>query len=185
MIHLDPSLGGNAMYKTLTAAALAASLAVPALAFDLGGAVSAVDKAAKDPNSVAQSAGDAAGKELTKKLKKVQNDKGPIVFKTGKADLDAAKCEKTLKAIDGIIKQYPGFKVQIEGHTDNKGKADVNLKLSQARAEAVVAWLTAHLQTPADRMVAKGFGDTVPLVDNKTEKNRAKNRRVDFSVTKL
>jgi outer membrane protein OmpA-like peptidoglycan-associated protein len=177
------------MFKILSAAALAATLAVPALAFDLGGAVSAVDKASKDPKASSQSLGEAAGQkamdELTKKLKNVQNEKGPIVFKTGKADLDAAKCERTLKAIDGIIKQYPGFKVQIEGHTDNKGKADSNLKLSQARAEAVVAWLTGHLQTPTDRMSAKGFGDTQPIADNKTEKGRAKNRRVDFSVTKL
>jgi outer membrane protein OmpA-like peptidoglycan-associated protein len=173
------------MLKMLSAAALAATLTVPALAFDLGGAVNAVDKAAKDPSSATQAVGDAAGKELTKKLKNVQNEKGPIVFKTGKADVDASKCEKTLKAIDGIIKQYPGFKVQIEGHTDNKGKADVNLKLSQARAEAVIAWLTGHLQTPGDRMVAKGFGDTQPIADNKTEKGRAKNRRVDFSVTNM
>ena len=95
------------------------------------------------------------------------------------------KCNNTLKAIDGIIKQYPGFKVQIEGHTDNKGKAAANLKLSQSRAEAVVSWLTSNLQTPADRMVAKGFGDTVAIADNKTEAGRVKNRRVDFSVTKM
>lgn len=164
-------------------------MAAPLAALDLGGALNKAAEAAKDPNKAAESAGNAAGdaaiNELTKKLKNVQNEKGPIVFKTGKADLDAAKCEKTLKAIDGIIKQYPGFKVQIEGHTDNKGKAATNLALSQKRAEAVVAWLTGNLQTPADRMVAKGFGDSQPIGENKTEKGRAKNRRVDFSVTKL
>jgi outer membrane protein OmpA-like peptidoglycan-associated protein len=122
---------------------------------------------------------------LTAKLKAVQNEKGPIVFKLGKAELDAAKCEQTLKSIDGLIKNAPGFKVQIEGHTDNKGKAASNLKLSQARAEAVRQWLIDHLQTPADRMSAKGFGDTAPIASNKTEAGRAKNRRVDFSVSKL
>lgn len=176
------------MLKILSAAAMAATLATSAVAFDLGSAVNAVDKAVKDPNAAVQSVGDAASDkaaaELTKKLKNVQNEKGPIVFKTGKADIDEKKSERTLKAIDGIIKQFPGFKVQIEGHTDNKGKAATNLALSQKRAEAVVAWLTGHLQTPADRMVAKGFGDTQPLADNKTEAGRAKNRRVDFSVTK-
>ena len=164
-------------------------LAAPLAALDLGGALNKAAEVAKDPNKAAEAAGNAAGDaamgELTKKLKNVQSENGAIVFKTGKADLDAAKCEKTLKAIDGIIKQYPGFKVQIEGHTDNKGKAATNLALSQKRAEAVVAWLTGHLQTPADRMTPKGFGDSQPIADNKAEKGRAKNRRVDFSVTKM
>jgi outer membrane protein OmpA-like peptidoglycan-associated protein len=164
------------MTKTLAAAALAVTLAIPAFALDLGSAA-------------AQMAGNAAGDQamaaLTQKLKDVQNDKGPIVFKTGKATLDASKCEKTLKSIDGIIKQYPGFKVQVEGYTDNKGKAASNLKLSQGRAEAVVAWLTGHLQTPAERLSAKGFGDAKPIADNKTKAGQAKNRRVEFSVTKM
>jgi outer membrane protein OmpA-like peptidoglycan-associated protein len=166
---------------------LAGLLALPLAghAFDLGGAIDGASKAVKDPDSAVKALGDKAGEELTKKLKSVQNEKGPIVFKTGKADLDAAKCERTLKSIDGIIKQYPGFKVQIEGHTDNKGNAAANLTLSQKRAEAVVSWLISHLQTPADRMSAKGFGDSKPIADNKTEAGRAKNRRVDFSVTKL
>lgn len=168
---------------------LAAGVAGKASAFDLGSAVDKASAAVKDPKAAAQDAGNAAGDaaaaSLTKKLKAVQNEKGPIVFVKGKADLDAKKCERTLKTIDGLIKNAPGFKVTIEGHTDNTGKADANLKLSQARAEAVVKWLTEHLQTPADRMVAKGFGDTQPIADNKTEKGRAKNRRVDFSVSKL
>ena len=175
------------MRHSLLAAALL--LAAPAFSFDLNSAVDSASKAVKDPNAAANSAanavGDKAMEELTKKLKSVQNDKGPIVFKNGKADVDASKCEKTLKAIDGIIKQYPGFKVQVEGYTDNKGKAASNLKLSADRAKAVVSWLTGHLQTPADRMVSKGFGDASPIADNKTEAGRAKNRRVDFSVTKM
>jgi outer membrane protein OmpA-like peptidoglycan-associated protein len=168
--------------KMLAAALL---MAAPAFSFDLNGAMDSASKAAKDPSSAAASVGGAAMDALTKKLKNVQNEKGPIVFVSGKADVDAAKCEKTLKAIDGIIKQYPGFKVQVEGHTDNKGKAAANLALSQKRAEAVVAWLTSHLQTPKERMTAKGFGDTQPIADNKSAAGRAKNRRVDFSVTKI
>ena len=175
--------------KTLSILALAVGLSTPAMAFDLNSAVDGATKAAADPKAAAQAvgnaAGDQAGEMLSKKLKAVQAEKGPIVFKTGKAVLEASKCEQTLKTIDGLIKKAPGFKVQIEGHTDNKGKAKANLKLSQARAEAVRNWLIAHLQTPADRMSAKGFGDSVPLADNKTEAGRAKNRRVDFSVSKL
>jgi outer membrane protein OmpA-like peptidoglycan-associated protein len=175
--------------KTLWAALAAVVLAANARALDLGGMVDKAADAAKDPGKAAQSAGqvagDAAADAMTKKLKSVQNEKGPIVFKTGKAELDAKKCLNTLKAIDGIVKQYPGLKVTVEGHTDNKGKAATNLKLSQARAEAVIAWLKANLQTPADRLAAKGYGDTKPIADNKTEAGRAKNRRVDFSVSPL
>jgi outer membrane protein OmpA-like peptidoglycan-associated protein len=177
------------MIKTLSVAAMAVTLAVPALAYDLSGAVDSASKAVANPNAAGQSLGDAASQQamdaLTQKLKNVQNEKGPIVFKTGKTTLDAAKCEKTLKAIDGIIKQYPGFKVQVEGYTDNKGKSATNLKLSEGRAKAVVAWLTGHLQTPADRMTSKGFGDANPIADNGTDAGRAKNRRVEFSVTKM
>jgi len=172
------------MKTTLSLALLLA--AAPLAAYDLGGVMDKAAAAAKDPNKAAQSAGnaaaDSAAATLTKKLKSVQNEKGPIVFVKGKADLDAKKCERTLKSIDGLIKNAPGFKVTIEGHTDNTGKADANLKLSQARAEAVVKWLTEHLQTPADRMEAKGYGDSKPIADNKTEKGRAKNRRVEIEV---
>jgi outer membrane protein OmpA-like peptidoglycan-associated protein len=175
------------MKKSISLALLLAATA-PLAAFDLGGAVDKAAAAAKDPNASAQSLGDAAGEkamaEMNKKLNKVQNEKGPIVFVKGKADLDSKKCLNTLKAIDGIIKKYP-FKVTIQGHTDNTGKADVNLKLSQDRAQAVVSWLTANLQTPAEKMTAQGFGDTKPIADNKTEKGRSKNRRVDFSVSKM
>ena len=79
--------------------------------------------------------------DLNTKLKKVQNEQGPIVFKTGKADLDVAKCKKTLDTIALIIKGYPLFLVQVEGHTDNVGSAQGNLTLSQKRSQAVVNWL--------------------------------------------
>jgi outer membrane protein OmpA-like peptidoglycan-associated protein len=164
-------------------------LAGQVMALDLGKVVKSAADTAKDPKAVAAKAADAgAGKlaaELTKKLKNIQNEKGPIVFATGKADLEADKCNNTLKAIDGLVKQYPGLLVTIEGHTDNKGAAKVNKELSQKRAEAVVKWLVDNLQTPADRMKAKGYGPDKPVASNKTEKGRAKNRRVDFSVTKM
>ena len=158
--------------KKIMISALALGLAASLGAFDIGGALG-------------DAASGQAAAALTKKLKAVQSEKGPIVFKTGTADLDTKKCERTLKTIDGLIKNAPGFKVQIEGHTDNKGVAAKNMELSQKRADSVRQWLIDHLQTPADRMSAKGFGDTAPIGDNKTEKGRAKNRRVDFSVTKL
>lgn len=121
---------------------------------------------------------------VTKKLKKVQNEKGPIKFKTGKAEVDPA-CDKTMVAIAAIMADYPGFHVQVDGHTDNVGKPEANLKLSQERAEAVVKYLVDKKGVDAKRLSAKGFGDAQPIADNKTKKGQAKNRRVDFTVTKL
>ncbi len=171
--------------KKIILTTLVLGLSAQLTAIDLGGVINAADKISKDPKAAGQMAGDQAGAQLTAKLKSVQNEKGPIVFKKGKADVDASKCERTLKSIDGIIKQFPGFKVEIQGHTDNKGKAAANLALSQKRAEAVRQWLIDHLQTPADAMSAKGYGDTAPIASNKAEAGRSKNRRVDFAVTKI
>ena len=121
---------------------------------------------------------------FTKKLKKAQNEKGPIRFKKGKADVDPA-CDPTMKHIAKILKESPGFHVQVDGHTDNVGNPESNKKLSQERAEAVVKYLTEKKGVDAKRLSAKGFGDTQPIGDNKTDKGRAKNRRVDFTVTKM
>ncbi len=121
---------------------------------------------------------------ITKKLKKVQNEKGPIKFKTGKAEIDPS-CDKTMIAIAAIMADYPGFHVQVDGHTDNVGNPEANQKLSQERAEAVVNYLVSKKSVDAKRLTAKGFGDTKPIADNKSKNGQAKNRRVDFTVNKL
>jgi outer membrane protein OmpA-like peptidoglycan-associated protein len=134
--------------------------------------------------SVATSAKDSVLAAMTKKLKAVQNKKGPIKFKTGKAEIDPS-CDKTMVAIAAIINDYPGFQVQVDGHTDNVGNPEANKKLSQERAEAVVKYLVEKKAVDAKRLSAKGFGDSQPIASNKTKKGQAKNRRVDFTVTKL
>ena len=68
---------------------------------------------------------------------------------------------------------------EIDGHTDNVGKSDYNLKLSQSRADAVKAWLVKH-GIADKRLTTQGFGDKVPLVPNDNDKARAKNRRVEL-----
>ncbi len=128
-------------------------------------------------------ASDTAMDQFTKRLKKAQNEKGPIRFKKGKADVDPA-CDPTMKYIAKIIKDSPGFHVQVDGHTDNVGNPESNRKLSQERAEAVVKYLEKK-GVNAKQLSAKGFGDSQPIADNKTERGRAKNRRVDFTVTKM
>jgi outer membrane protein OmpA-like peptidoglycan-associated protein len=133
---------------------------------------------------LSQKAADSAMDKFTMQLKKAQNEKGPIRFKKGKADVDPI-CDPTMKYIAKILKDSHGFHVQVDGHTDNVGKPESNRKLSQERAKAVVAYLVEKKGVDANRLSAKGFGDSQPIADNETERGRAKNRRVDFTVTKM
>jgi len=87
--------------------------------------------------------------------------------------------EKTLNEILDVLKAQPSLKLLIAGHTDSTSTAAHNLTLSQKRAEAVVSWLVEH-GTSAQRLAAKGFGDTQPVADNSTAAGRALNRRVEL-----
>jgi outer membrane protein OmpA-like peptidoglycan-associated protein len=142
----------------------------------------AIDMPKMPAGNVADS---AQMKAMNETLKSLQNKYGPIVFKTGKADVDVEKCKTTLENLATVIKKYPRFLVTIEGHTDNVGNKKSNLTLSQKRAEAVVAWEAKFGGVDKKQMKAKGYGDTKPIADNKTEEGRSKNRRVDFEVSKL
>jgi outer membrane protein OmpA-like peptidoglycan-associated protein len=87
-----------------------------------------------------------------------------------------------LQAVQKLFTATPSFRAEVGGHTDNIGKPDYNLKLSEARAGAVKAWLVAH-GVAADRVTSRGYGDTHPLVPNDTDANRFKNRRVELRRT--
>ncbi len=101
-----------------------------------------------------------------------------ILFDLDKADLKQ-ESEKQLSNIVTLMLRNPGIKVEIQGHTDNQGKPDYNMKLSQARAETVKAYLKLF-GVREDRLKAKGFGETKPVAPNQTEDGRAKNRRVEL-----
>ncbi len=75
----------------------------------------------------------------------------------------------------------PKMKVEVQGHTDSQGNDKLNLKLSQKRAESVRAYLQRK-GVAKDRMVARGYGEDQPLVDNRTDAGRAQNRRVEFII---
>jgi outer membrane protein OmpA-like peptidoglycan-associated protein len=88
-----------------------------------------------------------------------------------------------LQEIADLLKSSPAIKkMSVEGHTDNKGGADLNKRLSQSRADSVMKWLTEHgIETT--RLEAHGYGLERPIEDNATEKGRAANRRVEFKIT--
>jgi OmpA-OmpF porin, OOP family len=72
------------------------------------------------------------------------------------------------------------LKLEVQGHTDNVGNDAYNQTLSEARAKAVMTWLTQH-GVAADRLTAKGYGKTKPVADNGSDEGRAKNRRVEIA----
>jgi outer membrane protein OmpA-like peptidoglycan-associated protein len=82
---------------------------------------------------------------------------------------------------DTVIRNPQLKRIEVQGHTDNSGTPEHNKVLSEQRAEAVRAWLVQH-GAPADRLVARGYGQEKPLVPNVTAANRAKNRRVQFII---
>ncbi|HTS43138.1 MAG TPA: OmpA family protein [Puia sp.] len=80
-----------------------------------------------------------------------------------------------------LMKDNPTLSIQINGHTDNVGKSSDNLLLSENRAKAVVSYLTSK-GIDAKRLSFKGWGDTQPVTDNKTDAGRAQNRRTELKV---
>ena len=80
-----------------------------------------------------------------------------------------------------FLKENPTVKVEIQGHTDNVGNDDANLKLSDQRAKAVYDYVIGK-GIPADRLRYKGYGESQPIADNGTAAGRAKNRRTVFLI---
>jgi len=104
-------------------------------------------------------------------------------------DFDSARLlERSHPVLDGIAEvliEHPEIvNVRVEGHTDSRGSAEYNMKLSQRRAESVVRYLVQRGGVSKERMVAQGFGETQPLLpDAQTDEEHAQNRRVEFHLT--
>lgn len=102
-----------------------------------------------------------------------------IYFDTDKSDIKPDS-RGTLEEVASVLKIDRGLKLEISGHTDNTGDKARNMKLSQARAQAVVRSLVANYGIDAKRLSAKGYGDTRPVAPNTNDENKAKNRRVEL-----
>ena len=80
-----------------------------------------------------------------------------------------------------FLQVNPKVRIEVSGHTDNQGKKQDNLTLSNNRAKAVYEYLVTN-KIVSSRITYKGYAETQPLVDNLTEANRAKNRRTEFKI---
>ena len=106
----------------------------------------------------------------------------PVFFATNKATILKKSFPLLRSVADALVASPQIKKVRIEGHTDNRGKRDHNVDLSDRRAKSVQQWLTEN-GVEASRLEAKGIGPDAPVADNKSSKGRAANRRVDFVIT--
>jgi len=103
-----------------------------------------------------------------------------VNFETGKAEILNSSFKILESTVKGLQK-YDTVKVEISGHTDNQGGLEYNDKLSQARADAVRNYLIKK-GIAENRITAVGYGYSRPRADNKTEKGKAQNRRIEISI---
>jgi outer membrane protein OmpA-like peptidoglycan-associated protein len=106
---------------------------------------------------------------------------GDVLFDTGRYSLRPLAREK-LARLSGIVLNYPGLKLEAEGHTDNVGGEAFNQKLSEQRASAVREYLISQGIAP-EKITAVGKGFSMPVAENTTADGRQKNRRVELIVS--
>jgi outer membrane protein OmpA-like peptidoglycan-associated protein len=104
-----------------------------------------------------------------------------IFFDTKQSTLKPASLIELDKVIE-LMQDNPNLKIQINGYTDNIGKDQDNILLSNDRASSVIRYLLSSQKISKDRLQSKGFGAADPIADNTTEQGRAMNRRTELSV---
>lgn len=103
-----------------------------------------------------------------------------IYFNFDKTDLKPESFPE-LNRLTRLMKENPGITIEIGGHTDDKGSDEYNVELSDGRANSVMNYLLEQ-GIDADRMIAKGYGESEPISTNYTDEGRAENRRVVFTI---
>jgi outer membrane protein OmpA-like peptidoglycan-associated protein len=106
---------------------------------------------------------------------------GDVLFETGRAELKPGAVAK-LDQLVSFLRTYPERTVTIEGHTDNVGSEDLNMDLSQRRADTVRGYLMRQ-GVDTSRITATGMGESMPVATNSTEAGRQQNRRVEIVIS--
>jgi outer membrane protein OmpA-like peptidoglycan-associated protein len=104
-----------------------------------------------------------------------------LEFENGKADILPAM-HGDLDKLANFLIDHPDFALNISGHTDSQGREDSNLRLSQARADAIKAYLIYQFKIDADHITAIGYGSSKPIVEERSDQDRKLNRRVEFDI---
>lgn len=139
---------------------------------DGDGVNNCIDKCPDTPKDLAV---DADGCPIPVKMKL------EVHFDFDKSDIKP-EYHKALADFAEFAKQYPGIDIEIGGHTDSKGTAEYNQKLSERRANSVRDYLVKNLGMSAARLSAVGYGLTQPIADNATDAGRAQNRRIEAAL---
>lgn len=106
-------------------------------------------------------------------------DYSEVTFERGSASLTAQSRTALMQLIQ-VLRTYPQYRIRVSGHTDNTGRAEVNLRISRQRASAVVDYLIDN-GISQNQVIAQGYGATRPIADNSTEAGRTANRRIEVS----
>ncbi|MGB8855091.1 MAG: OmpA family protein [Burkholderiales bacterium] len=125
-----------------------------------------------------KAAGNVSGDELVKAL-----NLAIIHFASGSAQISPDSMDIVKKAAETIKAGAAGTKLEVGGHTDSSGNPASNMKLSEARAQSVMAALVGF-GVNKGMLSAKGYGDSKPVGSNDTAEGKAKNRRMEFSLVK-
>jgi OmpA-OmpF porin, OOP family len=104
-----------------------------------------------------------------------------VYFETASAKL-LPESETTLNEVGAVLEKFVDLKLEVQGHSDSRGAAAYNLKLSQARAESVRSYLLEHFHLRDENLVAKGYGETQLEVKERNDEDRQRNRRVVIKV---
>jgi outer membrane protein OmpA-like peptidoglycan-associated protein len=154
-------------------------------------ALQAKEEAAKEEAARARAATAALRAQLLQQLNEVlQTTDTPrglmvnmadVLFESGKYAL-STDAQLKLAKLSGIIQAHPGLNLAIEGHTDNTGTPELNMKLSQQRGDGVRQFLTTQGLSP-DSISSTGLGQDDPIADNNTAAGRKQNRRVEIIVS--
>lgn len=119
-----------------------------------------------------------------KTMREQLTETGRIVTHGILFDVNSARIKgesyQTLQEIGQLLQDMPDLRLSIEGHTDSDGSDEFNMTLSQKRADSVRAYLISTFGTGADRLEAKGWGESKPLDTNDTPEGKANNRRVEL-----
>lgn len=154
------------------------------LVFGTGNAKSELESARAERQKIrAKEASDNISAEACENRLEVISQTNAIYFRSGSAQLDD-KSRPLLDSLADIANRCPEVeKITVEGHTDTIGSSGANQELSEARAQSVVDFLKDK-GVAGSRIKSAGYGDSRPVASNDTEADRAKNRRIEFKVTK-